>query len=318
MEHHVSDALTTRPFPALTIAQRYHFDLYGYCVVPSVLSASECQGMIDALRQLREDLRAANANLSKDEPPRKVKGARFEINSPHHTFMSNFYEYDDRLLNYACHPRLVGMAEEVMGCEARITELNGHLNTRLPGDIDPNPRFGFHAGAEIRSDSHIVGGLYHCSFVKTLTTLVDLGPDDGGTVVIAGSHKIQADREAIYQLAYADRSLIHQFVAPAGSTLLFAETLIHATGQVRSDIERAIMITGYGPTMFPRWDLYDEPAAVAAPPYSQAFMRRIPEQLKSLLLGRLHWDRKARYRALGDAVDDAPRTAVVWPTHDRP
>ena len=33
--------------------------------------------------------------------------------------------------------------------------------------------------------------LYHCTFVKTLTYLTDvLSPDDGGTTVIAGSHKL--------------------------------------------------------------------------------------------------------------------------------
>ena len=34
---------------------------------------------------------------------------------------------------------------------------------------------------------HTDEGLFHYSFVKTLTNLTDLGPDDGGTVVIAGS-----------------------------------------------------------------------------------------------------------------------------------
>ena len=33
---------------------------------------------------------------------------------------------------------------------------------------------------------HLQKGLYHYSFVKTLTNLSDLGPDDGGTIVIPG------------------------------------------------------------------------------------------------------------------------------------
>lgn len=305
-------SLPARPFPALTPAQRYHFDLYGYVIVPNTLSAAECEGLIDALRRLRDELRAVNAGRPAGEKKRAVKGAFFETDLPHHAFMANFYEYDDRFLNYACHPLLVGMAEEVMGCEARITELNGHLNTRAPGPIDPHPKYGFHAGAEITSDSHVEQGLYHCNFVKTLTTLVDLGPDDGGTVVIAGSHKLATDRDAIYKLAYEDRSLIHQFIAPAGSTLLFAETLIHATGQLRSDIERAIIITGYGPPLFPRWDLYGDEAAVGQPPFSEAFMQRIPPALRTLMLGKLHWNRNARYRKLGDPMDTQPRNPTTW------
>lgn len=296
-----------RPFPALTPAQRYHFDIHGYVIVPNTLSSDECTGLIDALRRLRHDLKSPDGNKA------ALKGAILEMDLPHHTFMANFYEYDDRFLDYACHPRLVGMAEEIMGCEARITELNGHLNTRSSGEIAPNPTFGFHAGADVPFGSHTAHGLYHCNFVKTLTTLVDLGPDDGGTVVIPGSHKINADRESLYAAAYEDRSLIHQFIAPAGSTLLFAETLIHATGQLRSDIERAIMITGYGPIMYPRWDLYAS-NPVDKPPFSEAFLKRIPTELRTLLLGKLHWNRNTRYRKLGDPMDDQPRIPVAWPS----
>ena len=33
---------------------------------------------------------------------------------------------------------------------------------------------------------------------------------------------------------------------------MVAETLIHATGQIRSDKERGIIISGYAPRMYPR------------------------------------------------------------------
>ena len=93
--------------------------------------------------------------------------------------------------------------------------------------------------------NHTKDGLYHSSFVKVLTNLTDLnGPEDGGTgpaatvqysrhrptrpsmslpappcppcttaVVVAGSHKINHDDEAIVSAAYDDRSMIHQVTA---------------------------------------------------------------------------------------------------------
>ena len=94
--------------------------------------------------------------------------------------------------------------------------------------------------------------------------------------------------------AYEDRSLIHQVIAPAGSTLLFAETLIHATGQLRSDRERAIIITGYGSTMMPYWG-----GAALTP----EFVAKIPDHLRNLYLGKAHWTRGPRYRQLTDPVD---------------
>jgi hypothetical protein len=48
--------------------------------------------------------------------------------------------------------------------------------------------------------------------------------------------------------------MITNVVAPAGSTLLFGETLVHATGQIQSDKERTIITSAYGPPMFPYWD----------------------------------------------------------------
>lgn len=99
---------------------------------------------------------------------------------------------------------------------------------------------------------HTKQGLFHCSFVKTLTNLTELGPDDGGTVVVAGSHKLDLPVEEMVACAYADPSLIHLVVAPAGSTLLFAETLVHATGRIRSERERAIIVCD-GTRLFPYW-----------------------------------------------------------------
>ena len=58
--------------------------------------------------------------------------------------------------------------------------------------------------------------------MKCLTNLTDLGPDDGGTTVIAGSRKMVDISENLLIKAVKERpELRHQVVAPAGSTLLF-------------------------------------------------------------------------------------------------
>ncbi len=303
-----------RPFPALTRAERVHFDTFGYVVIPGVFSRDECERMRAALRRLRADLIAANSA----EPHRgRVLGAFFEWLKPHHAFMANFYEYDDELLAYACHPRIVGMCEEILGCPARINELNGHLNSKAPDlDLTKPPLFGFHAGVDIAFGSHTANGLYHCNFVKALTALTDLGPDDGGTVVVAGSHKVQASGEQeTIAAAYEDRALIHQVIAPAGSVLLFPETLIHATGQLRSDNERAIIIGAYSPRLYQSWDSYSHEPTLD-PPFSAEFTNRMPRAVRPLFLGAPHWDRQARYRSLAEPRDDRVYSAPAWAKRD--
>ena len=64
--------------------------------------------------------------------------------------------------------------------------------------------------------------------------------------VIPGSHRIDGSAEDFAAMVAADPSMAHQVVAPAGSTLLFGETLVHATGPVTTDRERTIITTGWG------------------------------------------------------------------------
>lgn len=293
-----------RPFPALTAAQRYHFDLYGYVIIENTLSADEVAACKQALYELRDALRKL------DDPghdgPRYHNAYLGGAADGHHSYLSHILEAHPTVTAYATHPRLVGMAEEIIGGDARIVEMNAQINRKAPtwpADEQGRPTYGLHRGAAPHSGMHMRHGLVHCNFVKTLTNLTDLGPDDGGTVVVAGSHKIDLPAEELIAAAYEDRSLLHQVVAPAGSTLLFAETLLHATGQIRSDKERVILICGYGTRLFPYWDHGQ---------LSEAFVESIPPQLYTLFHGWPNWVPGHRYRQLGDAVDERPFAMGRW------
>ena len=301
----MSTSTFQRPFPALTPAQRYHLDVFGYVIIENTLNGEEVDRIKEAIYSLRHQLKGLD--YSSEEVPR-VREAYFQKIDSHHHYLCNIIGSHPDITAYATHPRLVSMAEELIGGEARIVEMNAHINSREPDqDLNFEPRYGFHRGTDIPFASHEKNGLYHCNFVKTLTNLIDLGPDDGGTVVIAGSHKIDVPTEEVIELAYHDRSLIHQVIAPAGSTLLFSETLIHATGQLRSDVERAIIITGYGSTLFPYWE---------KGVFSEEFKEQIPEQLEVLFHGKEHWTRGPLYRKLSEGADDRVFDLGNWA--DRP
>lgn len=278
------------PFPALTPEQRYHFEVFGYVVIPGVLTEDECNTINESLHQIQRNLRTPG--YAENRQPYQPFAV---FDKPHHTFMGGILEAAPSITAFATHPRVIGLAEEVIGGEARLVEFNAHINSRDPDlDLSKPPTYGLHKGMDVPFGSHIKNDLHHFNFVKTLTTLVDLDPDDGGTVVIPGSHKIAAPQEDIIAAAYADPKLIHQLIASAGSTLLFSETTIHATGQLRSDKERAIIIGGYGASMFPYWD---------GGTMSDQFKDNIPENLQTFLLGKPHWTRGPSYRTLAEPAD---------------
>ena len=51
--------------------------------------------------------------------------------------------------------------------------------------------------------------------------------------------------------------LRHQVIAPAGSTLLFYESTIHACGINRSGKDRLLILGGYTPDFFQPWFDYE-------------------------------------------------------------
>ena len=64
-----------------------------------------------------------------------------------------------------------------------------------------------------------------------------------------------------------------------------------ATGQIRSDRERTIIITGYTPPMF-KADTGQEPSA--------EFLASVPEHVRDYLVGRQQWGWVPRFRSLGE------------------
>ena len=291
MEEKATEDSFKRPFPALTPAERYHLDVFGYVVIENTLTYEEVGTFLDALNKLKRDF------LATDDPANAtVRGCYLSKYTPHLMHLAHYLESDPVLIHYPTHPRLVGMAEELVGGTVRLEETEAIINSRDPEvDLEAPLHYGFHTGTRPGFGTYTENGLYHCNLVKTITNLTELGPDDGGTVVIAGSHKVKCSQEEIIACAYEDPNLIHQVVAPAGSTLFFSESLIHATGHIRSERERAIIISGYTPTMFQAWN-GQEP--------SPEFVEQIPESLRPLISGSDKWSWKQRYRSLNMPAEE--------------
>jgi len=262
----------------LTPAQRLHMDIYGYVLLEGVLSPDEVERMKAALYRL------------KAEPDLAAHRVYTNHRAEHSLHIGHVVEYDPALLEYAAHPRLIPLVEELVGGSLRLEETEAIINRRDPA-MTPEQwagrrvlPTGFHTGTRHGWGTYMQGGHFHCLFVKTLAFLTDVGPDDGGTAVIPGSHRLSWPEREIIGAALTDETLIYQVEAMAGSVLLFPESLVHSTTAVRGDKERVVLISGYTPPMIREW-----PGNEISP----QFTATLPDELRSLISGgdSWHWRR---------------------------
>lgn len=288
----MSEQEFVRPFPALTPRQRLHMEVYGYVVIENAIGDALTRRLRDKTYEIEETLRTTGKL-----PPNVTT---LFGDTREYFRVDNLPHVDPCYLDYVAHPHLVGMAEEATGFVVRLEQSDAHIR-RAPANKDEQ-RYGFHRGADT-SLCYRDKGLFHCHFVKTLTNLTDLGPDDGGTTVIAGSHKLtDVAPDVLIKAAEDDPSLIHQVVAPAGSTLLFFEALMHTSGIIRSDKDRLLIVAGYTPTMFVPWQGYDP---------VPGFVESLPESLRPLISGSARYHRTGRVRGLDVPAQVSPSAPGV-------
>jgi hypothetical protein len=269
----------TRP-AGLTPAQRFHFDAYGYVLLENVLTPDEVERMKTALFRMRKD-----PNLEAQRVYTHKKGDHYQL-------FGHLVEYDPALLEYAVHPKLVPLVQEVVGGAVRLEESEAIINRRrADADLDElrkrryNP-VGFHTGTRHGWGTYYEQNRFHCIFVKTLCYLTDVGPDDGGTAFIPGSHRMSWPQKEMIEAARSDERLVHQIEAKAGSVALFPESLIHSTTEILSDRERVILVSGYTPPMIREW-MRNE--------ISPEFVATLPEEIRPLISGSDNWAWRRNY-----------------------
>jgi ectoine hydroxylase-related dioxygenase (phytanoyl-CoA dioxygenase family) len=260
-----------RPFPALTPAQRLHLEVYGYVIIENALSKARVERLLDKAYEIERIYRQTGKH------PYGIKQNHSSRISEDFFRIDNIVHVDECFFDYVTDPYLVGMAEEIIGTNVVLSQSDVHIH-RYPAEEIDEQIYRFHGGW-YGGASYTVNGLYHCPYVvKTLTNLTDLGPEDGGTAVIPGSHKLSGvAMEDVIQTAMEEpEKLIHTVVAPAGSTLLFYESLIHSAGVCTSGKERILIIAGYWSARFQADATYET---------DPEFLKTVPDKYLPLLTG---------------------------------
>ena len=193
-----------RPFPALTPAQRYNLDVYGYVVIEGALSERETASLLGELHTLRDDLLLRASEEEPEEPQASARGAVMEVHDSddmQQVGLQNLSQTGGWTTGYAVHPLLVAAAEELLGGEARLMQEDAIINRRRRNSgaqwgiskqarqhlHGPDMPWRWHRGIDVPFAAHTQNGLTHCTFVKTLTNLTPVTcVADGGTRVIPG------------------------------------------------------------------------------------------------------------------------------------
>jgi hypothetical protein len=262
-------------YPALTAAQRLHLDVNGYVVVENAVSTDLCERLTADIREMQAK---ADANVFPAETGAVLYSNRrdyFRVLQPHLC--------SDACLEYVVEPRNLGFAREGTG-GARVRYMAADCQIRRPnpdeGDTPMISADGLHRG--VRANYHLdLHGRYRAPYIKMLTNLTDLGPDDGGTVVIPGTHRSALTVPEIVRALSRDPAMVRRVEAPAGSTLVFFETLVHGSGIIRSGRERLMMIAAYGPS-------FVQAEKEGVTPHS--LWERLDRRYESLFLGSETWN----------------------------
>jgi hypothetical protein len=99
--------------------------------------------------------------------------------------------------------------------------------------------------------------LINCTYMNNITYLTAVSPGNGSTAVLDGSHKL----EGTYQ-ALMDRCAVVEVPAPAGSILVFTESLWHTAVPILSETVRYNMYYGFVPPWYSAWPRFEVPQLI--------------------------------------------------------
>ncbi len=261
----------------------YRFDLYGFLVLRNALSTDEVDALnaaIDALPDIQPGqwygyVHAHSYGASTDG-----------LN------LQQIYELPP-FHNLIDHPSWIARVKHFVGGEGTFDYKHGplfidenFLNLRGPGQA-----IGLHSGGHTstkRTQFRVRNGRFHCGQINILMALNDVGPGDGATMVIPGSHKANFEHPDLHKFQMGEQRSVDgledaiEVHLNAGDALLFVDAIMHGSAKRRSPGMRRICIFRYGPS----WGNFRHPYQPSA-----ALLERLTPEQRQIVLPQLPVER---------------------------
>jgi len=227
----------------------YLFDLRGYLHLPGALSADK----------------VADLNACLDEIPPLKPGEWYGYVHAHHygttdgLNLQQIYEAGAPFENLIDHPAWIDKVKYFVGGEGTFDWHHGPLfidenfaNFRGPGEA-----IGLHSGGHVgakRIQFRFHNGCFQCGQIDILIALTDIGPDDGGTMIIPGSHKSNFVHPHFDDFRMAQKASVDgleeavEIHMQAGDALLFVDALAHGSARRVNEGQRRVAVYRYGPS----------------------------------------------------------------------
>jgi len=228
----------------------FFFDLRGYLLLKGALGEAEVA-----------DLNRCIDDIGPLEPGQwhgYVHGHSYGAKSDGMNYQQ-IYEAGEPFEKLIDHPSWFGKVRHFIGSEGNFDSHHGpafidenFVNLRGPGQA-----IGIHSGghyAAQRCQFRIRNGHFHCGQINVLMALTDIGPGDGGTMFVPGSHKSNFEHPDFATCRMGDGQSADgvegaiEIHMKAGDALLFVDAICHGSAKRVNAGMRRIAVYRYGPS----------------------------------------------------------------------
>ena len=220
----------------------YLFDLRGYLLLKGALAIDEVDEIntaIDRMPPLKPGEWCGQVHCQEHHPRRGIN-------------LQNIVEGGPPFERLIDHPSWIASVRRYVDDSQGLFIDEAFVNMRGPGEA-----INIHSGGHTRSmrgQFRFHNNQFFCGQVNVLVALTDIGPGDGATMVVPGSHKSNLPHPA-FGVAYRELmgTAMDDMVGgvevymQAGDAILFVDSLCHGSAARVSEGERRILVYRYGP-----------------------------------------------------------------------
>lgn len=249
-------AATVPVAPAVTEMDRYLFDLNGYLIIRGALTPAQVAACNATYDEIEETAKSISGKGWWGDVSVTNNGRQEGIG------LQQLYEAGPVWEELLDHPAWYDKCIHFVGTD----DPENFDTDQGPAFIDEcfgtiRPQGGaqrLHSGGDvgaIRCQFRYHAGKFHCGQVNILMAFTDIGPGDGATMVIPGSHKSNIRHPQTVPIEnYADEVGVDGITGAVechlekGDVLLFVDAIAHGSARRTNPGNRRVAVYRYGPS----------------------------------------------------------------------